>query len=284
MSGSGEAGNLQAEPDGTWLEATGIHLLHRSSMRAEALRYALAGALVLVAAAALILLPRAGPAAEDASEVESAVLVDLPPALASSAPERDAADGPEQRASPASAATSAPPPVDVPTPDHDPTPPVPEQPPIDTPPPAPDPAAVLEERKIEVPPPQPATAAAPQQEEQAPAGSQQPVRTPDAAGEDDQPHASARAMSLWQRSMVSRLETSKHALRREAGRQGTVIVAFAISRAGALVSARVTRGSGDAALDAVAKTLVERAAPFPAPPNGVGEKDLSFTVPIRFKR
>ena len=255
-------------------------------MRAEALRYALAGALVLAAATALVLPRRAGPATEDAAEVESAVLVDLPPALASSAPERDAADGPEQPASQASAAASAPPPVDPPTPEHHPAPPVPEQPPIDTPPPAPDPAAVLEQRKIEVPPPQPATTAtaAPQQEEQAPAGSRQPVRTPDAAGEDDQPRASARAMSLWQRSMVSRLETSKHALRREGGRQGTVIVAFAISRAGNLVSARVTRGSGDPALDAEAKTLVERAAPFPAPPAGVGEKDLSFTVPIRFKR
>ena len=269
--GNEEAGACEAEPHEGRPDATGIHLLHRSSLRAEALRYALAGARVRAAAAAIVLLPRSGPKTENAAEVDAAVLIDLPPALASSEPMRDAADGPEQRASRAAAAASAPPPVDPPAPDVDPVLP------------APDPAA-LQERTVEMPPPRPAAAAAPQREEQAPAGSRQPVKTPDAAGEDDGPRASARALSLWQRSMVSRLEIAKRALRREAGRQGTVIVAFAITRAGALASARVTRGSGDPALDAAAETLVERAAPFPAPPAGVDAKDLSFTVPIRFKR
>ncbi len=266
---------------------TGAHLLHVPSMRAEALRYVLAGALVLALGGAAVLLPRAAPETEDASEVDDAVLIDLPPALASSEPKREAADGPEQAASQASAATSAPPPVDPPTPVRDPTPPAPAQPPIDTPPPppAPDPAVALDAGKVEVTPPEAASAAAaPEQEEQAPAGSDQPVKVPDAAGEDEQPHASARAMSLWQRSMVSRLETSKRALRRQANREGTVVVAFAITRAGGLRSARVMRGSGDPALDAVAKSLVERAAPFPAPPAGADGDALSFTVPIRFKR
>ena len=68
-------------------EATGAHLLHAPSMRAEALRYALAGALVLAAAGAATLLPRAAPEPEVASEVDDAVLVDLPPALASAEPQ-----------------------------------------------------------------------------------------------------------------------------------------------------------------------------------------------------
>ncbi len=266
--------------DGAMRDATDAHLLHVPSRRAEALRYALAGALVLAGAGAVILLPRAAPEPEDASQMEDAVLIDLPPVLASSEPKRDAADGPEQAASQASA--SAPPPVDPPTPVHDVTSPVTDPPPADTPSPAPDPAVVLEEKTL--PPPQPAAAAAPRRDEQAPSGSAQPVRTRDAAGEDDRPHASARAMSLWQRSMVGRLETSKRALRRQAGHEGTVLVAFAITRGGGLLSARVTRGSGDPALDAAATSLIERAAPFPAPPAGAAAKDLSFTVPIRFKR
>ncbi len=268
-------------------DTTGTHLLHAPSLRAEALRYVLAGALILGVTGGLVLLPRATPETEDASAVDDAVLIDLPPALAASEPKREADDGPEQAASQASIATSAPPPVDPPKPVRDETPPVPDQPPVDAPPPppAPDPAVTLDTKTPDAAPPQPSSAAAaPQQEEQAPAGSDQPVRTPDAVGEDGRPRASARAMSLWQRSMVSRLEASKRALHHQTGHEGTVVVAFAITGTGALRSVGVTRPSGDATLDALAKALVERAAPFPTPPAGATGAALSFTVPIRFKR
>ena len=263
------------------------HLFEGPTLREEAAHYAAAAVLVaLVGCGGLAAASRIGTEPSAASDVvEAAIIIDLPPELASSDPKREVADGIEQQASVASTATSAPPPVDAPKVVDAPQPPDPTPLDVPPPPPAPDPAAVLEDKKVEASPPQAAAAPpAPQQEARAPTGSDRPAPTTDARGADDRPHASARALSAWQRSMASRLETAKRAMGHRTGREGTVVVAFTIARDGRLVSDRVARGSGERSLDEAAKALVERASPYPAPPSGADDQELYFTVPIRFRR
>jgi protein TonB len=56
--------------------------------------------------------------------------------------------------------------------------------------------------------------------------------------------------------------------------KGTVVVGFSIGREGGLATVSVLQGSGNAALDQIATDHIRRAAPFPAPPDGV---DSSFS-------
>jgi protein TonB len=66
--------------------------------------------------------------------------------------------------------------------------------------------------------------------------------------------------------------------RPRADTRGSALVQFSISEEGRLASVRVARSSGSARLDRAALTVVERAAPFPAPPAGA---DRSFSVQIK---
>jgi protein TonB len=52
--------------------------------------------------------------------------------------------------------------------------------------------------------------------------------------------------------------------------RGKVLVGFSIGRDGSLDRIMILAPSGNAALDAVAIDHIRRAAPFPAPPDGVG--------------
>ena len=58
---------------------------------------------------------------------------------------------------------------------------------------------------------------------------------------------------------------------------GSAFVAFTLDRNGEIVSIEISRGSGSSRFDRDALRVVERAAPFPAPPPGVNR---SFTVEI----
>jgi periplasmic protein TonB len=61
--------------------------------------------------------------------------------------------------------------------------------------------------------------------------------------------------------------------------QGRSLVAFAVDGRGRLTRVSVVRGSGSAMLDREATSMVRRASPFPAPPDGTPK---TFTVLIRF--
>ncbi len=265
---------------------------------AEALRYAVAGAIVVATCTGLTLAFSRGTTDEAASEVDSAVIIDLPPADASSQPASSAAEGPEQQAVQASPAQQAPEQVEPPKPveelkpAEDPKPVEPAKPdpapqPDTAPPPpvAPDPAAVLERKEDAAPPPKPVAAPpAPAQEERAPTGADAPTITAHVETSDEgRPHASKHAITLWQRSLVRRLEAAKRLIGSAPHAAGAASVAFHIDARGALVAERVASSSGSAALDKAAMTLVRMAAPFPAPPPGAGEREMFFVVPIRFR-
>lgn len=65
---------------------------------------------------------------------------------------------------------------------------------------------------------------------------------------------------------------------------GQAQVELVLARDGRVVSVRLIRSAGDAALDRAALTAVRRAGRFPAAPTGLTEPRYSFTVPLRFER
>lgn len=257
-----------------------IELLDVASGRADATRYGLAvGAVILIVLAAAQMVPAPPHEVDTPSEIDNAVIVDLP--AASAAASRGEA-GRDETARQAIAATAVAPSPQPPRPAE--APPEAEPAPVEPAPPPPVaevPAAVLER----VAPPLPPTPeAVPPQEARTTAGADTERDKPVVADEVGQPHASAHALTLWQKAMAMKLQAAKRAVPRRAGGSGTVQVAFTIDRDGHVVAQKVDRTSGNASLDAAAATLVRKAAPYPPPPAGANDADLTFTVPIRFRR
>ncbi len=67
------------------------------------------------------------------------------------------------------------------------------------------------------------------------------------------------------------------------GKAGSATVTFNIGPNGARRGARVSRSSGDSALDASALAAVRGAAPFPAPPSGLSGSALTYSIQIYFR-
>jgi protein TonB len=103
-------------------------------------------------------------------------------------------------------------------------------------------------------------------------GSTRKVPTPTTAG---------TTITKWQQSLVAHLARFKSYPHAGAA-AGVVSLAFTIDRKGNLVSSRIEKTSGSDVLDAEVLAMVKRATPFPAPPAGVADADLTFVVPIRF--
>ncbi|WP_415918962.1 energy transducer TonB family protein [Tateyamaria sp. SN6-1] len=66
--------------------------------------------------------------------------------------------------------------------------------------------------------------------------------------------------------------------RPKVGSRGTAVVSFRVSGAGTIASVSIARSSGSAQLDRAALRVVQRAAPFPAPPAGA---QRSFRINIQ---
>ena len=67
-----------------------------------------------------------------------------------------------------------------------------------------------------------------------------------------------------------------HAVRKKGGAgKGIVVVGFTVAADGGLAGVQILKPSGNAALDQTALGHIRRAAPFPAPPEGVG-RSFSF--------
>ncbi len=272
-------------------------ILRRHAFAADLIRYGLSAVVVVSAAVAAALALSHLPPGEVASETEDAVLLEMSPALASSAPPSEATEGPEQQASEAAAPVApteqvpaakseAAPKDQPPSPEPQDQPFPVEKPEIAAPPRVPSPpesaeppvAAKLPEPQAAPPP----VAAAPAQEAMAPAGSQTPVADAPAFQSEAARRRAAHALSRWQQALLSRLEGARTAARSD-GETGTVTLAFTIDRQGRLVGSRIAHASGSPRLDRAALALLGRAAPFPPPPPG-SDDTLSFTVPIAFAR
>ncbi len=122
--------------------------------------------------------------------------------------------------------------------------------------------------------------------EPAPRQTKSPAKAQARAGARSSESREARAAQApsvsparWQSQVVARINRFKRKPR-GTSESGTVAVRFTISDSGAVTGARVSRSSGNAALDQAAVGIVQRASPVPAPPSGVNVRTL--TVPIRF--
>jgi protein TonB len=186
-----------------------------------------------------------------------AVLIDLAPVMetAPSPVQEDLAPGPLQREAPAVPE----PPKEEPQETVEKTEPLPA---------IPNAEAVLpkpQENPVETPQPQPVAPA--------------PVTTA-----PPRPRPSAAQVSTWHRQIAIALQRHKGypAAAQARGETGAATVAFSIDRQGRVVSARIVRGSGHAALDAETLATVHRASPFPRPPAGMPGEHFDFVVPVQF--
>ncbi|WP_264211210.1 cell envelope integrity protein TolA [Leisingera thetidis] len=177
--------------------------------------------------------------------------------------------------------------------------PAPAEPPVaDTaPPPPPPPERKPAPAAKPRPKPQPAQKPEPQQArkaeqttagraEQRAAGSgggAQTGQSGDAAAATARAGQQAKLQTIWGAKIRTRIERRKRYPSGASGK-GTVVVRLTVARSGQLLSHRIARSSGNAALDQAALKAVLRAGKFPAAPKELGLSQLSFNLPMSFSR
>ncbi|WGR90701.1 energy transducer TonB (plasmid) [Bradyrhizobium sp. ISRA443] len=203
------------------------------------------------------------------AEPSGAVVVDLAPV--SAAPlttPTDVAPGPEQTL--AEARPEAKP--DTPVPDD-----TPELPPAQNPDAAVD--APTKAQPEAVPEQQAAAATT------APAAVADRVAPVAAAPTQGRPDRKAeQAIVTWRSQILAAIERNKRypEAARSRHEQGITQVRFMLDRKGLVSDAQVTQSSGSSALDGEAIALLQRAQPFPAPPDTFAGQSVAVKLPIRF--
>ncbi|MFT4091499.1 MAG: TonB family protein [Asticcacaulis sp.] len=88
----------------------------------------------------------------------------------------------------------------------------------------------------------------------------------------------------WQTKLMSHLERNKRypSEARSRRQQGVVWVRFSMDREGRVLSSKVDRSSGHAALDREALNMLKRSVPLPKPPEEVSGNPIEITVPVEF--
>jgi TonB family protein len=96
--------------------------------------------------------------------------------------------------------------------------------------------------------------------------------------------ASAQRMRVtWQKKLMAHLERFKRYPSTGMPRSARIEVGFTLDRIGHVVSATIRQGSGDAAFDQAALSMLRRADPVPPPPPLVADEGLSFTLPVVYR-
>lgn len=92
----------------------------------------------------------------------------------------------------------------------------------------------------------------------------------------------AAGTKKWAAKIRSRIERKKSYPSAAKGASGVVSVHIRVAASGALAGVKVTRSSGNAALDAAALKAVKSAAPFPAAP--AGSDGAAFSLKMDFRQ
>ncbi len=270
---------------------------------AAGLRWLAAGTLVLAFHAGVIVILARQP--EPASTVTGGetVEVDLEPVEGEKAPDEVPAETSGDPAMAAAAAADSAAAVDIPAPTSpvlasqppEPVTPPPLEPPKVEPVPAPPPEPPKLE-PVPVSPPEPKV----EQVQPTPNVSKVPADAPMPRPTPPQSHASAASAAIAAAEEAAPVVQKLSAGREAAWRgklvphlnrfrrfppglgSGTTRVGFTIDAEGRVTATDIVTGSGNLALDAAARALIERASPFPPPPASVSGKGLSFVVPIHF--
>ena len=68
-----------------------------------------------------------------------------------------------------------------------------------------------------------------------------------------------------------------------AQKSAEITVSFMLDRLGHVLSTSIVKGSGDAAFDEAALSMIRRSDPVPQPPPAVADEGLNFTLPVIFR-
>ncbi|MCA1360811.1 energy transducer TonB [Bradyrhizobium sp. IC3069] len=109
-----------------------------------------------------------------------------------------------------------------------------------------------------------------------------PVTTALTQGRPDR--KAEQAIATWRSQILALIERNKRypEAARSRHEQGITQVRFMLDRKGLVSDALVTQSSGSSALDSEAIALLQRAQPFPAPPDTFAGKSVAVRLPIRF--
>ncbi len=242
--------------------------------------------------------PAEAPAAPAETPKQPETAAEPPPPPPLPPPPQETAPPPQEMAAPPAAETPAvvepPPPEPPPVAEQplppEPTPPLPPERPLPPPEPPPPPAPVElappkpppPPPRIEAPKPRPAPARTrPAHAEPKPA-SAQPTRTAPSANAPPAAAAGAASLSAYVAEMSAAIRSRLFypPAARARGARGVVGVTFTIGPSGALAAFAITHSSGDADLDAAARTLV-RSTHFSPPPGGSARVSTSFNYDPR---
>ena len=92
-----------------------------------------------------------------------------------------------------------------------------------------------------------------------------------------------RVRVTWQKELVAHLDKHKRYPPERSQQTAEIVVSFTLDRMGHVLSASIVKGSGDAAFDAAALTMVRKSDPVPQPPPLVADEGLNFTLPVIFR-
>ncbi len=92
-----------------------------------------------------------------------------------------------------------------------------------------------------------------------------------------------RVRATWQKELMAHLDRHKRYPSDRAAKGAEILVGFVLDRRGHVLSSSIVKGSGDAAFDAAALSMIQRSDPVPPPPPLVADEGLNFTLPVIFK-
>ncbi|HZP76721.1 MAG TPA: energy transducer TonB [Pseudolabrys sp.] len=141
------------------------------------------------------------------------------------------------------------------------------------------------EEKVEPPPPLPnAEVVLPKETPKPVEKPKEHVRPPSVESAPARTRPSAYSINAWKGGIVQRIirERRYPQAARAQNESGKVTVAFLLDRSGNIVRSSVMHSSGHSSLDEEALAMIRRAAPFPAAPPGLPDRDLSCSIQIPF--
>jgi protein TonB len=86
----------------------------------------------------------------------------------------------------------------------------------------------------------------------------------------------------WERRLLIHLGHHKRNPSGAFRSRAEVTLTFVLLRNGHVLSAKVSKSSGDASIDQAAMAMIRRSNPVPPPPTVVANQGLTFTIPILF--
>jgi TonB family protein len=92
-----------------------------------------------------------------------------------------------------------------------------------------------------------------------------------------------RARAIWQKELMAHLDRHKRYPAERLQKSAEIVVSFVLDRMGHVLATSVVKGSGDAAFDDAALSMLRRSDPVPQPPPAVADEGLNFTLPVIFK-